>query len=142
MRLDSQQYEQVLGVLRTRVPPSGSEKRRTARVELNSQLIVMPIRDGKCPEQVSVLTRDISMEGIGLLTTAPLRKGQKFVTLLPRTATETVFVLTEAMYCGVVANGMFTIGCRFVKVLPAKSAESLQPISTQEVERVRRSVLS
>jgi len=141
MILSNQQFEEVLGVLRTRVPPSGSEKRRTSRMELNSQLIIMPIRDGNCPEQVSVLARDISMEGLGLLTSIPLRKGQQFVALLPRTNTETIFVISQAMYCGVVANGMFTIGCRFLKVLPAKSAEVLQRINPKEVQRVRDSVL-
>ena len=143
MVLTGQQFAEVMNFLRNRVGPSlaGSDKRRTTRLELKSRVIIIPLRNGTPGDQVSVLTRDMSLEGIGLLTAVPLPKGMQFIALLPRSDNDTVFVLCESMFCSVVADGMFTIGCSFVKVVPKETALRIQTPNPAAVTRIRDSVL-
>ena len=118
MVLNGQQFSEVVSYLRDKVAasmagseaahqPDGSEEPH--HHHSHSQWLG--------GDRVSVLTRDISLEGIGLLAAVPIAKGEQFIALFPRSETETVFVLCETMYVAVVADGMFTLGCRFVKVL-------------------------
>jgi hypothetical protein len=92
-------------------------------------------------EQVGVLTRDISLEGIGLLATVAIPNGQPFITLLPRNDRETFLVLTQSMHCAVVADGMYALGCRFVKILPKEALQKLQASNQAAIEKIRESVL-
>ena len=143
MVLNGQQFAEIVSYLRSKSagPPPGSDKRRTSRMEIKSRIVITPIRDGAACPQASVLTRDISLEGVGLLAAVPLVKSQQFIALLPRNDRETFFVLCEVMFCGVVADGMFTLGCRFLKLIPAEAATKLQSSNEAAIARIRESVL-
>jgi len=143
MVLSGQQFAEIVSYLRTKsaAAPAGSDKRRTSRMELKSRIVITPIRDGAACPQASVLTRDISLEGVGLLTAVPLTKGQQFIALLPKSDRVTIFVLCEVMFCGVVADGMFTLGCRFTKVIPTEAALKIQSSNDAAIARIRESVL-
>lgn len=143
MILNGQQFSEVVSYLRDKVAASmaGSEKRRTSRMDLKSRIIIIPVRSGSGPDRVSVLTRDISLDGIGLLSGVPIPKDQQFIALLPRNDNDTIFVLCEAMYCVVVADGMFTVGCRFIKIVQREAAAKLQTPDEAAVARIRESVL-
>src|SRR5215469_6015612 len=124
MVLSSQQFAEVVNYLRSRAGLSlGSEKRRTTRMELRAKIVVAPVIDGRCPRRVNVLTRDISIEGIGLLTAVAIKDNHQFVAFLPRSDSTTVFVLTRVLHCAVVADGLFSLGCQFDKVLTPQAAE-------------------
>lgn len=143
MVLSGQQFSEVVSYLRDKVAASlaGSEKRRTSRMDLKSRIVIIPLRRGSSGDRISVLTRDISLEGIGLLAGIAVPKGQQFIALLPRSENDTVFVLCETMYCAVVADGMFTLGCRFIKVVQRDAATKLQAPDEATVARIRESVL-
>lgn len=142
MVLSAQQFAEVINHLRARAGLSlGSEKRRATRMELKSTIVIAPIVNGSCTGRVNVMTRDISIEGVGLLTAVPLAEEQQFIALLPRSDTQTIVVLTRIMHRSVVADGMFSLGCRFLQVLTSQAAEKLQTPDPADVQRIRNSVL-
>jgi hypothetical protein len=142
MVLSTQHFAEVVNYLRARAGLSlGSEKRRTTRMELRAKIVVAPVVDGQCPQRINVLTRDISIEGIGLLTAVAIKDNQSFVAFLPRSDTTTVFVLSRVLHCAVVADGLFSLGCQFDKVLTPQAAEKLQNANMADVARIRESVL-
>lgn len=142
MVLTAQQFSEVLRFLRGREALlRGNEKRRATRMDVKAKLIIAPVTSSGCGERIGMLTRDISLDGLGLLTAIPMLKDQRFIALLPVSDSTTLFVLTEIMYCAVVADGLFTLGCRFVKVLPAQAADKLLSAKPADVARIKQSVL-
>ena len=142
MVLTAQQFSEVLQFLRGReAAMKGAEKRRATRMDVKARIIIAPVSNTGCGERVGMLTRDISLDGMGLLTALPILRGQIFLALLPKSENETLFVLTEVIYCGVVADGLFSLGCRYAKVVPAQLAEKLLTAKPQDVARIRESVL-
>jgi hypothetical protein len=45
------------------------------------------------------------------------------------------------MYCAVVADGMFTLGCQFIKTVSRDAAVKIQTPDEATVARIRESVL-
>jgi len=143
MLISAQQFAEIVNYLRNKASVSlGSEKRRTTRMELRAKVICTPINDGMPGQRFSVLTRDLSMEGIGLLTAIPIKQGQQFIAMLPRNDAETVFILCDVMHCGVVADGMFALGCRYLKVLTKDLAHKIEDAGAKDTARIREKVLS
>lgn len=142
MVLTAQQFSEALRFLRTREAlVRGAEKRRATRMDVKAKLIIAPVTSSGCGQRIGMLTRDISLDGLGLLTAVPILKGQRFIALLPLSESSTLFVLSEVMYCAVAADGLFTLGCQFVKVLPPQAAEKLLTAKPADVDRIRQSVL-
>lgn len=142
MVLTAQQFSEALQFLRSREAlVRGAEKRRATRMDVKAKLIIAPVTSSGCGERIGMLTRDISLDGLGLLTAIPILKGHRFIALLPLSESTTLFVLSEVMYCVVAADGLFTLGCQFVKVLPQQSAEKLLTAKSADVDRIRKSVL-
>lgn len=126
MVLTSQQFAEIIHFLRNRVIPTrGEEKRRATRIDLKSQVVVVPVDHGVSGERMTAMTRDISMEGIGLLSGVAMPSGQQLVAFLPIGGGETQFVLCEVTHCGMIVDGIFTLGCRFVQVLSKQAGQPL-----------------
>jgi hypothetical protein len=143
MVLSTQQFGLVVNYLRASGGvATGSEKRRATRMELKAKINVAPITNAVTGSRVSVLTRDISIEGVGLTTGVPMRQAQKFIALLPTSEDDTLFVLCEVLHAVVVADGIFNLGCRFNQVLSKQTAQQLQDRNQTDVARIRDSILS
>src|SRR5579872_994353 len=117
MVLSSQLYGEIVNHLRSGTPRAGSEKRRTTRVDINIQISMAILEKGAPAKQIAVLARDISIEGVGLLSGVALRKDQHVVVILPRNQSTSAFVLCTIISCTSVADGIFTVGCRFAKAI-------------------------
>jgi hypothetical protein len=141
--LNNQFLAEIISYLRSARKSAGMEKRRTARMEIQHKVHVTPLNPaGGLGESFSVITRDISLEGIGLFTARPLRGGQQFIVRLPRSEKETAFILCTSMFCGVLADGLFTIGAKFSRVMDPEEADQLQYASSSEQQRIAQSVVS
>jgi hypothetical protein len=140
--LSKQQFNRIVDALRLRPDPTlGSEKRQATRVNLGQKLVVSPVTNGVCMERITVLVGDLSIEGMGVLSGIPLRQGQKFLALLPTSETQNTPLLCEVIRCRIVANGLSSLGCRFLEALSETAAEALQAGNSAEVARIRKSVL-
>jgi len=100
------------------------------------------LNDGAVGRKYSVLTRDISQAGIGLLQSIALQQGQEFVLSLPRQHGKPhLFFVTVVMHCRPLADGLYGLGCEFVRQAPEEMAQKLMREETSEYARIRNSVL-
>src|SRR4051812_25526481 len=78
---------------------AGSEKRKAARMTGSAKLTAFLIEGGKVGRSYSILTRDISISGVGVLQSITLQPGQEVILALPRTPQPPLFVTCVAMHC-------------------------------------------
>ena len=141
MRLSTQQFSEVVTEFRLRETSGvGSEKRAVTRIGVQAP-IDAALFDTTCGRRFTVLTRDISMDGAGLMASMALKSGQKLVTRLPRGHGQWLFVISHVMHCRPLADGIFVLGCRFADLLTKEQAASLQDQGEQEMQRVQQSIL-
>jgi hypothetical protein len=118
---------------------AGAEKRRTTRLEIQCKLVVaVPRKDGS--RTFTTLGKDISLEGVGLLSSVALPKAQEIVLYLPQSDVQTLLVLSTVMFCAPIADGIFTLGCRFDRLMDPASAAWLDGSGKSEQDRIRKMV--
>jgi hypothetical protein len=118
VRLSNQHYAEILSRLRGQeLSPSDRELRRSTRMQLRAKVAIRPYTGTVLGPAVMTLARDISMEGIGLLTNIHLQSGDALVVALPRNATHIVYVKSVVAFCDRVADGLYALGCRFEAVV-------------------------
>jgi hypothetical protein len=127
MKLPPQLFAEILSVLRKNDSDANAEKRRTTRMAVWAKLSVH-VYDGKTlGRQIMVLARDLSMEGIGVLSGVEMKRDDMFVGHLPRTATHTCHLIFQAVFVGRMADGLYNVGCRFIGEMPADQAAAAPP---------------
>src|SRR3954466_14263633 len=114
MQLPVQLYSEVVTILKELGQPTGGEKRRSARIEVKANVQIGTLRGPGVENIFSVLTRDISQTGIGLLIARPLAQNEKFLLELPRSHNAHVLVVATTTHTRVLANGIFALGAEFL----------------------------
>lgn len=119
MELTAEQFEQITGL--TSQPPiyDGVERRKHPRVAFGSRARIYPLVPAVCPDGRSVLVRDISLGGIGLLFSDALTIGDEFIIQLPTQRGEPLVIHCIAQRCdsGGSFGKQFVIGATFEQVL-------------------------
>jgi hypothetical protein len=133
---------------------AGAEKRRAARIDVQSSVVVAPVNaDGSLAKPFSALTRNISFVGVGLLQSKPMTLGQQVIVRLPRGTKPAIFMRCAVMHVRPLADGLFVVGVEFVgeaDVTDANfaaeriAADKLGPTAAAqaEVQRARQVILS
>lgn len=135
MHLSSQHFAEVVEALRHGRVGGGHERRQITRLEVQTRLQIARYRDGVCAEELNVLSRDISIGGIGLLQSVGMENGEQVVVCLPRLERPPLFVLSVVTYCRQMADGLFGLGIQFQRLM------SLDPDQTRKIDQVRQSIL-
>jgi hypothetical protein len=141
MPLTAQQYGEIVSHFRQGGSAASREKRRASRVEVTGKIDVAVLAKGAPAKRFSVCTRDISINGIGLLSSVAIEKGQPFVAILPRGKSQPIHVMCESTHCGPIADGIYSVGCRFTRVITAEVFAKLEAAAV-DVARIRESVLA
>lgn len=143
MKLSVQDFAEIVGALRGQASDlNAQEKRRAVRMTVTSKLVVGVLKDDAVGRTYSVLTRDISLAGIGLLQSIALQQGQEFVLSLPRQhGKPPLFFVTVVMHCRPLADGLYGLGCEFVRQAPLEMGQKLMRDESNEQGRIRNSVL-
>lgn len=119
MELTAEQFELITGL--TSQPPiyDGVDKRRHPRVAFGSRARIFPMVPIICPEGRSVLVRDISVAGIGLLFSDPLAIGDEIILQLPAQRGEPLVVHCMVQRCDIGGSHgkQFVIGATYEQVL-------------------------
>lgn len=142
-QLTNQDFAEVLEALRgTGQPGEGFERRQSTRVAVQTAVFVAPVVNGRPGNVRTLLTRDLSLVGIGLIQSTPVNESEAFILKLPKLSKKPVFVLIKAMQCRLLADSMYAIGAKFVSVvnLPPEDAERFERPDAES--RVRASVLT
>lgn len=119
MELTVEQFELITGL--THQPPiyDGVEKRKHPRVAFGSRARMYPLVPAVCPDGRSVLVRDISLSGVGLLFSDALAIGDEIILKLPAQRGEPLVVHCMVQRCetGGSHGKQFVIGVTFEQVL-------------------------
>jgi hypothetical protein len=92
---------------------SGSDKRRFARIAIVTRVEVLEPSTGRT---YAALTRDLSLEGAGLIQSAPMVKGSMMAISLPRGKQGTLVGHCEVAHARELADGVWGIGAVFKSV--------------------------
>ena len=140
-QLPSQDLARIVSELR-RADSRFNDRRRTARMEVRGTLEVLLLSTGRIGQNLQMMARDISFEGIGVASTVQLEPRSLFVAGLPRSETDTLYSLCEVMHCSRMAEGLYVLGCQFRGFLTKQQVkERLVAEKKNEMERIKRSVL-
>lgn len=117
MQLTGELYEQVLRAIRPDRRRT-NEARRLARV---SVAFVLELRrvDPAAPEGMSgalrVRVRDLSPTGIGFISEAEFRAGERVVLHLPREGSTPLRIASVVRFCFMVGHRLWRVGVHFVE---------------------------
>src|SRR5690349_948164 len=92
-----------------------NEKRRFSRFTVVTQVHVLTPSTGRT---YTALTRDLSMEGMGLMQSVPLARGEQIAVSLPRGKAGTLIAQCTVMHARELADGIWGIGALFVSASP------------------------
>lgn len=149
MKLTSQHLAEVMDAMRSSVQTVlGMEKRRAARMDVNTAVVIIPVDGATAGRKFTALTRDVSAVGIGLLQATCCALNEQLLVHLPRTRKPPLVMLCNVMHVRMLADGLYLIGAEFISegVPPAKPLPRVQadapPAQESEMQRIRSSILS
>jgi hypothetical protein len=143
MQLTNQDFAEVIEAMRgSGQPGEGFERRQSTRVTVQTAVFAAPVVGGRPGNVRTLLTRDLSLMGIGLMQATPVAETEAFIVKLPKVTKKPVFVLIKPVQCRLLAESIYAIGAQFVSVvnLPPQDAERFERPDTES--RLRASVLT
>jgi hypothetical protein len=146
VQLVAQDYAEIVAALKAMNDGKGSERRTTARMEVQAQIKIFPYEQGKLGEPFSCLTRDLSFRGIGLFQSKPAPRGSQFVVILPKQIGKPLPMLCTVMFSRPLADSLYNVGAAFVQVYnfdnpPELAASPMTAEADAELNRIRQSIL-
>lgn len=119
MKLSAEQFQQIVGSLRSDISPHkrASERRDGPRVGFRMTVMIVPCAAGETAIRHEVRVRDLSTDGMGILHHSPLEKNTRFIALMERATGEPVRALYRVARCEKVAHRQFLVGGILEQVL-------------------------
>lgn len=114
MQLNAVEFATLIRDLKCDVRPD--ERRANPRAPTRSRVEVVQVQPGAdkpTPELIRV--RDISRNGLGLMTSENLPPGRRMLVLLPKTATEMFVLLCEVARVTRLPGDQYAVGVRMVR---------------------------
>jgi hypothetical protein len=149
VKLSSQHLAEVMDAMRgAATATAGTEKRRAARMDVHTAVMIIPIVGDTAGRKFTALTRDVSAVGIGLLQATSCALNEQLLVHLPRTRKPPLVLLCNVMHVRMLADGLYLIGAEFVAegrpaVNPAERTQAGAPSAGEiELQRIRSSILS
>jgi hypothetical protein len=102
---------------------------------------IFPVDGGEADEPRAALARDISIEGIGVLTSLSPRIGTKLILFLPRNKVSIARIVCNVAFCGPAAHGIFNVGCRFESEVTGEEFLLIQESAKATLARLRQAVM-
>lgn len=111
----------------------GAEKRRYSRIGIVMRVEVFNHATGT---MYSALTRNISVQGLGLIQSVAITRGQQLTVRLPREKQAPLMIQCSVMHSRELADGLWEVGMVFVSIVDAAHADE------QETHRLAARILS
>ena len=142
MKLPLREFADVVAALKGAAEKAGAnEKRLAARMTICAKLNVYLLQNGDLVRSFSVLTRDISITGIGLLQGIAVSGEQSVVLQLPRGLAESLCMVCRVMHCRPLADGIMAVGMEYVEKATPEITKAILANSVHERIRISQSVL-
>src|SRR3954467_6808694 len=82
--LTAQQFAEAMEYLRAHGLTGTSEKRRATRMPAQARIQVGRLQDGRVVQSLTMLVKDISLKGLGLVPGVQAEAGRELIVVLPR----------------------------------------------------------
>ena len=139
MHLPSQLFAEVVEALRDEAAGTSGQERRTAtRMEVQTPIHVAHYRNGLPDDDITVLTRDVSIGGVGLLQAYALQAEELMVVRLPRLAKPPIVMLGRATYCRRLGDDLYSVGVAFIRELRLGSEPQ---VAQEALDQIRQRIL-
>jgi hypothetical protein len=136
MQLAAQLLAEIVAAIRKEDrSAAGSDKRRFARFAVNSRVEVLSHATGRA---YTALTRDLSLEGVGLISTVTVAKGERLSISLPRERAASLVAQCTVIHAGPLADGIWAVGVLFLSAATLQSATA----DPAEAKRIAEKMLS
>jgi c-di-GMP-binding flagellar brake protein YcgR len=119
---------------------AGSEKRGAARMSVTAKINIHLLDNQRVARSFSVLTRDISITGMGVLQSIALSSNQNVIVELPRPQSP-LFVICVVMHCRPLADGLLAVGLEYTEMASKETCDLLVNNDSEQHARIRESVL-
>lgn len=139
--LTPQQLAEAIEYLRAHGLTGGSEKRRTTRMQVQAKIEAVRISKGRVIQKFTLLTRDISLMGLGLIQGIKVDPDDELIVTLPRLKGPPLYVSLTVRHCRDLADNLYSVGTEFNKEVPANFLQSLQTQTSYEQQRLQQSIL-
>jgi hypothetical protein len=132
MQIAAQHLAEVVEAVKRLEAGAPSEKRRFARFTVVTQIQIFTPSTGRT---YTALTRDLSMEGMGLMQSVVMARGEQITISLPRGKAGTLLAQCTVMHANELADGIWGIGALFVSTTPQgpKDAQKSDPNEAQRI---------
>ena len=119
------------------------ESARSRRLDesLRAERDAARIAKGCLVQKFTLLTRDISLMGLGLIQGVKVNPDEELVVTLPRMKGPPFFVSITVRHCRDLADNLYSVGTEFNKEVPPDFIQSLQSQSSYEQQRLQQSIL-
>ena len=135
MQLAAQHLAEIVEtVKKLEAASNGRDKRRTARFSVIARVEVMHTASKRV---YTALTRDLSLEGIGLLQSWEMAKGDLFAVSLPRGKGLFVVAQCTVQHVKQLAEGIWGIGAIFIQ----SGTQGAAPVAGDEARRIAAKML-
>jgi hypothetical protein len=142
MKLPLREFADVIAALKGVAEKGGAnEKRGAARMTICAKLDAYILKDEDLLRAFSVLTRDISITGIGVLQGIAISSSQRLVLQLPRGLQEPICMVCKVMHCRPLADGIVAVGLEYDEKASPQITKSILSNDLQERQRISQSVL-
>ena len=132
MKLTAETFQQIVESLHSDPSAGGRELRKNPRVGVRGRATIV-IAGRTASKMLDVTLRDISVNGIGLMLSDPLKVGDQFVLILPgskQTAQRAMLCLIKRVV--IVSEFLFNIGAAFVREVQVNTNLG-QPVAVKPV---------
>jgi len=131
MLLTAGQFKEMIASLRA--PSSKGDRRKSARLQVQASTLIAPLTANGHEEGFTVLAKDISLEGVGLLSSVALKAGQQILIHLAKEKGETAYVVCTVMHCSEISDGVYSHGVKFEKLIKGEAKNSDSPSRSKEI---------
>jgi hypothetical protein len=137
MTLTAQLFQQILTSLRSDTGRRFNEQRLGPRVGVRGRIKLLRGAADLAQQQppIEVWVRDISISGIGLLSSEPMTSGARFRAQFPKADEEPLTLLYTVVHCKSVSKGLYVIGARLADVPQSQAPRPTGPFATTKTTK-------
>jgi len=116
-KFSAEMFESLVSSFRSGTYQGAKENRTKPRVGVTSSIDIVVNSRGNEDDTVTMWMRDISDEGIGLVSPKHLPADSKFLARFRQLESNWLDVKYEVVYCEILAPDLYSIGGRLLRVL-------------------------
>ena len=137
MQISAQHFAEVVESFKAiEASSNASDKRKFSRFAVVAKVSVLAHSTART---YAALTRDVSLEGLGLMQSMPMKQGEQFSVALSRLKGGPIIALCTVMHARELAEGIWGIGAHYVTAKPQDAA--VKPADPNEAKRISDKML-